>query len=411
MVAEPIQATTKPLFKNRTYLFILVGQIISVLGDTFHSLALAFWVLQTTNSGTAMAVVTAAKVTTGVLAGPFAGAIADRVDRRRLMIMMNLSRVVLVGLMILMIRLPDVPFFVVVLTACAIACCNAFMGPAFSSSLIQIVGREQVGQAQASLQTFTTLASIVGPSLGGAVFGVWGAAAAFSADAAAYLVSALCIVAAGHFASPRSAGRGPKTSFWADLKEGFTAVRSQPLVRALMVAAPMLNFFGNASATVVAILVIKEWQIEPKLVGLLEGSLPVGLLVGGLILMAKANKLRRRGPVMGAGIILIGLTMAPIPLFGYWPMLGLMAVAGVGMAVVNGLLAIILRQETPPEMQGRVFGLLGSVAQAVAPVGTLVAGSLTDVTGAAPIAIAAGLGFTILGVLCWTFFPALRQYD
>lgn len=411
MVAEPIQNAPKPLFKNRTYLFILVGQIISVLGDTFHSLALAFWVLQTTNSGTAMAVVTAAKITTGVLAGPFAGAIADRVDRRRLMITMNLSRVLLVGVMIFAIRLPNVPFLAVVLTACAIAFCNAFMSPAFSASMIQIVGREQVGQAQASLQTFTTLASIVGPSLGGAVFGVWGAAAAFSADAAAYLLSALCILAGGHFASPRAAGKGPRTSFWADLKEGITAVRSQPMVKAMMVAAPMLNFFGNASATVVAILVIKEWQIDPKLVGLMEGSLPVGLLVGGLFLMAVANKLRRRGLIMGAGIILIGLTMAPIPLFGYWPMLGLMAVAGVCMAVVNGLLAIIMRQETPPEMQGRVFGLLGSVAQAVAPIGTLVAGSLTDVTGAGPIAIAAGVGFTALGVICWTIFPTLRNYD
>lgn len=411
MVAEPTQAVAKPLFKNRTYLFILVGQIISVFGDTFHSLALAFWVLQTTNSGTAMAVVTAAKIATGVLAGPFAGAIADRVDRRRLMISMDLARFVLVGLMILLIRLPHVPFFVVVLTACAIAFCNAFMNPAFSASMIQIVGREQVGQAQASLQTFTTLASIVGPSIGGAVFGMWGAPIAFSADAASYLLSALCILAGGYFVSPRAAGKGPRTSFWADMKEGFVAVRSQPLVKALMVAAPMLNFFGNASATVVAILVIKEWKIEPTLVGLMEGSLPVGLLVGGLILMAIANKLRRRGLVMGVGIILVGLMMAPIPLVGYWPMLGLMAVAGVCLAVVNGLLAIIMRQETPPELQGRVFGLLGSVAQAVAPIGTLLAGSLADVTGAGPIAIAAGLGSSILGLICWTIFPALRKYD
>lgn len=411
MVAEPTQAPQRPLFKNRTYLFILVGHIISVFGDTFHSLALAFWVLQTTNSGTAMAVVTAAKITTGVLAGPFAGAVADRVDRRRLMISMDLARFILVGLMLVMVRIPNIPFLVVVLTACAIALCNAFMGPAFSASMVQIAGREHVGQAQASLQTLSTLASIVGPSIGGAVFGMWGASVAFGADAASYLLSALCILAGGYFASPRAAGKGPRTSFWSDLREGVMALRSQPLIKALVVAAPLLNFFGNASATVVAILVIKEWRIEPRLVGLMEGSLPVGLLLGGLLLMALSDRLRRRGLIMGAGVILIGLTMSPIPLFGYWPMLGLMAVAGVCMAVTNGLLAIILQRETPPEMQGRVFGLLGSAAQAVAPVGTLLAGSLSDVTGAGPIAIASGLGFTFLGVICWTIFPALRKYD
>lgn len=411
MAAEPTQATARPLFENRTYLFILVGNIISIFGDTFHSLALAFWVLQTTHSGTAMAIVTAAKITTGVLAGPFAGAVADRVDRRRLMITMDLARVVLVGLMVLMVRLPHVPLLVVVLTACGIALCNAFMRPAFSASMINIVGREQVGQAQATLQTGTTLASIVGPSIGGAVFGAWGASVAFGADAASYLLSALCILAGGYFASPRSSGKGPRTSFWADMREGLGALRSQPLIKALMVAAPMLNFMGNAMSTVVGILVIKEWMIEPKMVGVMEGSIPVGLLVGGLLLMATASKMRRRGLIMGGAILLSGLVMAPIPLFGYWPMLGLNVVDGLCMAVANGLVAIILQRETPPQMQGRVFGLLGSVAQAVAPVGTLMAGSLSDLTGAGPIVIASGVGIVVLTALCWTIFPALRNYD
>jgi DHA3 family macrolide efflux protein-like MFS transporter len=409
--AEQILVAARPLHKNRTYVFVLLGNLISILGDTFHSLALGYWVLQKTESGTAMALITALKITTGVLAGPFAGAVADRVDRRRLMITMDLARFVLVGLMIFMAGLPSLPYLPVVLTACAISVCNAFMQPAFSASLIQIVGREQVGQAEASRQTFSTLAIIVGPSLGGAVYALWGAPAAFGFDALSYVLLALCILAGGYFASPRAQGKGPRSSIWADMREAATALRSQPLIKALLMAAPLLNFFGNAAGTVTAILVIKEWRIDARLVGVMEGALPVGALLGGLLLMAYAKRMRRRGMTMGALITVIGVLMGAVPLVGYWPTLPLMVVAGIGLAITNGLLSIMMREETPPEMQGRIFGLTGSISSAMAPVGTLVAGSLADLTGVGPVTIASGLGFTLLALIAWSIFPALRQYD
>jgi DHA3 family macrolide efflux protein-like MFS transporter len=416
MAAEPQSlpatgAPARPLLRNWTYLAVLMAHFISIIGDGFHSVALGFWVLQTTGSGTAMATVMAIKTVVQVALSPIAGTLADRVDRRKLMIGMDLARFVLVGLMVPLILQPHVPFAVLVMLAGLIAACGAFMSPAFSASLVNIVGKEQLDQATGLNQALWTGAQILGPLAGGAVYATWGGGVSLSFDAASYLVSALLILIGGHFASPRTMGT-ERSSFWGDLVEGLRVMRGDGLIRSILVLAPVINFFGNAMGVLIPVLAIKVWLVSPQQFGMLEGAFPFGFLMGAAAIMALQAKLRRRGYWMGGSLGLAGLIIAVVGLAnGFIIALPLTVIMGVCLAFTNLLLQVTLQKETPPELQGRVFGTLNAVAQAIAPIGMMAAGALTDVIRPGYLMTGCGLAIAMIAAVGWAVLAPLRRYN
>ncbi|HLO03762.1 MAG TPA: MFS transporter [Symbiobacteriaceae bacterium] len=407
--AAPLQ-TDRPLLRNRTYLANLVGHSISIIGDGFHSVALGFWVLQATGSGTAMATIMAVKAIVSVLLGPIAGTVADRVDRRRLMMVMDIARLLLVGSMIPIIALPKAPFLLLVIISALIAASGTFAGPAFSASMINIVGKERIGQASGLNQMIWTAAQIIGPLAGGLVYATWGAKLSFGIDSASYLVSFLAVLAGGRFASPKRESAGP-ASFWGELKEGLMAIRGHGLIRSTLVLAPVINLFGSALGVLIPVLAVKVWLVNAQQFGLLEGSAPVGFLLGAAFIMAMQAKLKRRGLWIGGGLAVAGLTIAMVGNVGFYVALPISIASGIALAVVNVLFSIVLQQETPPELQGRVFGLLNAVAGAMGPIGMMLAGTLADAASPALLTTLSGLGIVLVAVLGLLGQKDLRQYN
>lgn len=407
--AAPLQ-NDRPLLRNRTYLANLIGHAISIVGDGFHSVALGFWVLQATGSGTAMATIMAVKAIISVLLGPIAGTVADRVDRRRLMMAMDLVRFLLVGTMIPLIALPKTPFILLVLVSALIAAAGSFAGPAFSASMINIVGKERVGQASGLNQMVWTGAQILGPLLGGLVYATWGAKLSFTMDSASYLVSFLAVVIGGWFASPTHESEGP-TSFWGEMKEGLLAIRGHGLIRSTLILAPVINLFGNALGVLIPVLAVKVWMVNAQQFGLLEGSTPVGFLIGAAIIMAIQAKLKRRGLWIGGGLAMAGLTIALVGNVSFYVALPIAVASGIALAFVNVLFSIVLQQETPPELQGRVFGLLNATAGAMSPIGMMLAGALSDAASPALLTAVCGLAIVLVAVLGLVGLKDLRQYN
>lgn len=400
----------RPLLQNRTYLANLIGHAISIVGDGFHSVALGFWVLQATGSGTAMATIMAVKAIVSVLLGPIAGTVADRVDRRRMMMAMDLVRFLLVGTMIPLIALPKTPLVMLVIVSALTAAAGAFAGPAFSASMINIVGKERVGQASGLNQMTWTAAQIVGPLLGGLVYATWGAKLSFGVDSVSYLVCFLAVLAGGHFASPKREAKGP-ASFWGELKEGLNAVRGHGLIRSIMILAPVINLFGNAIGVLIPVLAVKVWLVSAQQFGLLEGSIPVGFLIGASLIMAMQAKLKRRGIWIGGGIAMAGLTIAMAGNVSFYVALPIAVACGVSLAMVNVLTSMVLQQETPPELQGRVFGLLNATAGAMGPIGMMLAGALADAASPALLTSLCGLGIVLVALVGLMGLKDLRRYS
>ncbi|HLN64880.1 MAG TPA: MFS transporter [Symbiobacteriaceae bacterium] len=407
---HPAAQNPASLWRNRTFLAIWLGHMISILGDGFHSVALGLWVLQTTGSAKAMASVMTVRLIVGVLLGAVAGTAVDRSDRRKLMIATDVIRFALVGGVAVLVARPGTPFAAVLLLTGLISVCSQFFNPAFQASLVNIVGKDEVPKATSLLQLTNTLTMVVAPVLGGTVVGLWGGWAALVADAASFLLSALLILAGGTFASPRN--EGEQRSFLTDLKAGFGYIRTQPLVRSIVALAPVINFFAAAFQVLFPVIVVKLWLASAVQFGSMETFFTLGFALGAAALMALSTRLRRRGWWMLGGIIVAGALISVMSLVHSIPVaFGLMLLMGLSLAFPNLILQMTLQAEVPTDVQGRVFGTLSSLCNVASPAAMLIAGILGD--WYSPLVILATSGLLLVGsaVTSSVFSAGLRDYN
>lgn len=407
---QPKAVTTRPsLFRNRTFATVWAGHTISILGDGFNSVALGLWVLQHTGSAKAMATIMSVRVVIGILLGMFAGTVVDRVDRRWLMISMNVVRFFVVGAMAYLVGSEGAPFWAILGLTALTAVAGQFFGPAFQASLVNIVGKEDLPRASGLLQVTNTLAQVAGPFLGGTIVAFYGGWAAISGDAVSFLVSALLLLTVS-FASPRREG-AKRRSFWGDMREGLAFIKDQPLIRALMAFAPIINFFGNAMGVVLPVIAVKVWMADSVKFGTLEALFPLGFAIGAALIMGLMKKIRHRGRFMIAGIIIAGSLMTAVSLMPTieWAM-PITLLVGIAIAAPNVVVQITMQSEVPTEVQGRVFGTLGSLVNVASPLSIMTAGILADVFGPVVVSAVAG-GLLVLSALITTVLaPALRNY-
>lgn len=410
MSAEPYVPTAEEsLWRNRTFLTIWVGHTISVLGDGFHSVAVGLLLLQRTGSATALSAVLAVRVAAMILLGPFAGTFADRVDRRRLMIITDLLRAGLVLALLLLLLLPGstLPLVPIVIgLTLLIHAAGAFFQPAFGASLVQVVSPGTLGRANSLLQLTDTVAGVAGPALGGMAVGLIGPVGALSVDSASFLLSAVALLLV-RFASPARAG---EQRFMADLKEGLAFLRRQPVILGVMLLGPLFSLFGAAHALLMPVIALRLWAVTPLEFGLLESAWPLGTGVAALLLTLGASRIKQNGPLLvgafaAAGLVEIAAALAPRVSIAITLLVVGAFATGLGLVIMR----LLLRSLVPPEMQGRAFGLYGSAANAAYPLGALVAGLLGDWLSPVAVAAACGLGFFLTALAGWAN-PSLRRF-
>jgi MFS family permease len=380
------------------------------MGDGFHSVALAIWVLTSTGSAKAMSAVLVTRILVSVLTGTVGGTIADRVDRHRLMWALDLLRGATVAVIAYLVRING-PFPLVLALTAVLALIGQVRSPAFSASLLYIVGKEHVQRAGAWIQVTSTLARVVGPLLGGATVAGLGGWVALSVDALSFLLSALLVLVAGTFPSPARDGQ-EQIGFWQDLLSGLACFRKNPFVAAIAVYVVCLNFFAYAATVLLPVLAVKVWNASPLEFGALQGVFPLGLALGGMIILTMGKRLRRRGIWMAGSAIATGPLLG---LLGYVPQalqaLPLLLLVGLTLAFVSILAQVALQTEVDAEVQGRVFGTLDSLGNVATPLAMSLAGVLADAVGAQPAQILVGVCTFLVGVLSLTLLHGLRKFD
>lgn len=409
--ASPENAQAPSLFRNRTFLALWIGHALSVVGDGFHSVALGFWVLQATGSASAMAVIMSARIVVSILLGAIGGTVVDRSDRRRLMIAMDVIRFFTVGAIALLIRSGEPSLLPIIALTSLTAVASAFFGPAFQASLVNIVGKAELPRASGLLQVTNTAGQIVGPFLGGTVVAIFGGWAALSTDAVSFLVAAIAILIGGAFPSPRRDG-GQKSSFWADLSEGFRYIRKHPVASAIMVLAPMINFFGNAIGVLLPVIAVKVWLASSVQFGAMEALFPAGFALGAVAIMTFAKKMSRRGAWMMGGIAVTGALMTMVALMpSITAAMPVVFLTGMAISIANVLFQITLQAEIDPEIQGRVFGIFGSLLNVASPLSMLLAGFLADAVSPVLIAATSGVLLSLVAVGGYVLSPGMRNYN
>ncbi len=395
------------VFRHRDYALLWAGQLVSNLGDAFHSLALLWLVKELTGSALLMGTVMAFYTIPMVVVGPVAGVVADRMEKRRLMILSDVIRAVLVGALALLYGLRLLPVEVVIIFALATGTATAFFVPAGQGSLVFLVEPDELTQANSFAMVTRQISQLVGPVLAGLVVAAWGVAPAFWADAASFMVSVIALVAM-RFRSQAESGGTTLMGVWRDMKAGFGTMARHPIIRWIFPLGIVINFLLGPGPVLLPIYAEQISTLGVAALGFIQSAMGAGMLAGS-ILIGTAGARWPKGRTVIFGLLGIGLAVIGSGLArNLGPAIMAFGVMGLFTVTVNVPIMTLIQQETPPEQQGRIFSALMAAATAAMPVSMTVGGALGDWFGVHAVYLGMGVASSLLA--CSLFFiPPLRQ--
>ncbi|MCC6625845.1 MAG: MFS transporter [Chloroflexi bacterium] len=401
-----LQGRSQPvteLWRYTGYRRVLLAQSISELGNWLTNVALILLVLRLTEHPAAAALVLLAKLLPRALVYPIGGVLADKLDRRWLMIIADLARVGL-ALSLLLARSPNDLWWVLTVTMLAQVLTSVY-NPAAMALVPGLVPAPRLASANALLGAVKEMASFLGPLLGTLALGPGGLELAFTLDAGTFLISALLLAGLRGQARP-VAGRVGR-AVRRDLAEGWAVVRESRVAQVCFAAQVLYGSLIAALNVLLVPLLVTHWHGPEAWLGVLYGAVSGGALLGAVVALRLSPSAYVRTTLVMLGLmgaIALGLGLAP------WlaPAIGLLFVAGIAVMVGDVASNTAIQGGVADQYLGRVFGLL---FWAVA-VGQAGGAALAWFTAAWPPAlIIAVLGLVTLaagGLLAYAYRGAYR---
>lgn len=369
---------------GRDFLLVVIGQIISLFGNAILRFALPLYLLRQTGSPALFGVVTACSFAPMVVLSMAGGVLADRVNKRNIMVGLDFSTAAIILLFYAALgRLPTIPLFIAVLML--LYGISGTYQPAVQASVPLLVQKEKLIAGNAVINQVNTLSGLLGPVAGGVLFTLWGIGPILLLSAACFAFSAIMeiFIRIPHERRPREAGVFQVVR--QDLQECCRFVRSEkPVFVSVVVLVAMFNLVLSAVMIVgTPILITQVLGMSDTLYGLTQGALALGGLCGGALAAACGDKLRVQKAHLlllacSAAVAVMGLSLwLHLPSLVSYAAITLMSFAAMGASTLFMVQIYTLVQvQTPPQLVGKVMAALISIAMCGQPVGQALYGLL-----------------------------------
>jgi MFS family permease len=396
--------------RHRDFALLTGGSTISLLGDGFFFVALAWQVYEISNVPTALSLVWVAWTLPSVFLLLIGGVFSDRYDRRKLMIGADIIRALAIGAIGILSVAGVLELWHIAGLIAFVGLGDAFFNPASSSIIPDLVPEEELTQANALRVTIRPLmVQLIGPALAGLVIALVGSGTAFLIDGASFLVSALAVAfIRRHAMHVDPAGHGFRQTF-RQVREGLVFVRRTPWIWATLLSAmlSLLAFFGPVQ-TLVPFLIKNRLNLGPESVGLLFAVGGVGSILTALTI-SQVGLPRRRVTVMfaawsfGVGIMAVYGLMTDL-----WQALVVSFVAHALFQVGEVIWITLLQTRVPRHLLGRVTSVDWMMSTGLVPVSFVLTGPAAAAFGASQTMVGAALlGAVLMGMLL--FVPGVRD--
>jgi MFS family permease len=385
---------------------LLGAMTISQAGDWLYNVGLLVYIFNATHSAIWVAAGTVVRLLPYVVFGPFGGALADRRDRRRLMISSDLARAIIMALLALVATTSLTPAIALCLAGLATMAGTPYL-PAVNATTPSVVPESDLAAANAAIQAIANIAIIAGPAIGGLLLLVGSPSVGFALNAVSFLGAAALVSRLSTRPQPKATVPQPDSSgIVAQIVDGYRALFSSGAA-IVVVAIQLANCFVYGEMTVLLVLA-SQLRLGTGSEG--YGYLLAALGLGGVLAVGFTSRLAAR-PRMGLMLaIALVVNAAPFGLLAliHQPVVAfvVLLVMGMGAIVVDVLVVTWLQRALPRELLGRVFGIFDSVCIGAMLAGALFAPLLVNLVGLDWALFIAGVGVPMLPLLG---LPATRR--
>jgi DHA3 family tetracycline resistance protein-like MFS transporter len=396
--------------RTRDYRLLVVAAVVSLLGDGFYYVALAWQVYAISNVPTALSLVGLSAMIPMVALLLVGGALSDRFDRRKLMIGADLLRGAAIGLMAILSLSGAIELWHIAALSVLVGAGHAFFNPASTAIVPALIDEGHLPAANALGGIYRPLVfRLIGPALAGFVVAAAGSGWAFAFDASTFLLSALAIAAIRARPAPLPDGdHGPRRML-ADVRVGLAYVRGQPWIWATLVSAMLsLLVFLGPMEVLVPFLVKNRLGLGPEALGAIFAAGGIGSIAMGLLLGSMGQP-RRRVTWMYIGFSLGVLLMAAYGLMTtLWHALLASLLTAAAFELGSVIWTTLLQQRVPRELLGRVSSLDWLVSTGLVPVSFALTGPAAAIFGPETTMVGASVLGAVL-MIALLFYPGVRD--
>src|SRR5581483_5185582 len=406
--APPAAQTRGPwsVLRQRDFRLLCAGLLISNTGTRIQQLA-QYWLLwELTRSAWALGLYGLFRTVPFLGVSLYAGVLADRLDRRRLLAWSNgASMVFPLAIDALVAAGRAEPWHIYLMALCS-ATADSFDNPARQALIPTLVPRAQLMSALSLMNGLRRIATLVGPSLGGLIILWLGTAGAFYVNGLSY---GAVVIAALLMRAPLPTAGGASTRAWSMVREGLAYVRQHEILGTLLAVETVVTLC-TAYQSIMPVFADDVLGVGPAGLGLLMTAPGVGAVLGSIVLVSRGD-VRAKGRWLLVSGGLFGLAMLAFALSRDFVLsLAALAVVGCMDAVYAAVRNTIVQLAAPEAFRGRVVSVQTIAQRGLSPSGSFVTGSLAAMIGA-PLAVAV-LGVVTTALVLWRglALPALRDY-
>jgi MFS family permease len=398
---------------NQNFRLLWLGQVVSLTGDWFNLIASSALIAELTQSGTAIGSLFVVRMLAPFLVSPIAGVVADRYNRKRILLATDLLRAVVV-LGFLVVRSAEQVWLLYLLTAVQLGI-SGFYFPTRNAILPDVVSRAELGAANAiSAATWSTMLAL-GAALGGLVAGLWGNQPAFVIDALTFIVSAYFISRVVY--QPITSLESSDKTVWGTLQQyldGLRYLRQDLDVLLITLHKPAIALLITTGFQVIQVRIAEQVFIIGKgggiSLGIMYGVVGIGTGLGPIMaryFTGDRDKGLRTAIIIGYLLAAVGLLIAS-PLYNFYILQIGILLRGIGAGTVWVFSTQLLLQLVPNQVRGRVFATEYAIFTLMSAISAAVTGPAMDIIGISGL-LAWMAGLSLLPMLLWLLWVVRSQ--
>lgn len=403
--------------KNISYL--MLGQFISVFGGAILRFALSLFVLDVTGRADIFATVLAIS-SIPVLFAPIGGAIADRFDRKLLMVLMDVANAIIAGLLFLVVGTTESILGIGVLIF-ILAIVGSFDTPVVGASIPLLVEEDELEKINGLSNGILQLSNVVAPIIGGIFYGVMGAKLLVASSILFFIIAAIIESFLKIPFEKREQSSGTIMQILtADLKDGFKEVKNNQVIFKSITIAAAINFVLTSFFIVgLPVILRMTLQVNDTMYGIGMGVFSLASIIGAIFAgqltkNIKFNNFYRVFTLSGILLILMNLLLSMTSIgVGFMVVLVMEIIIGMMLSAISIYLITIVQRITPKENLGKVMATIIAVAQCAIPLGQLLMGLIfrnTTDSVFVPLLLISGLVLLISGA-CFMMFRETKESD
>lgn len=390
------------ILKNKNFMLLWFGQLISLFGNNIHSLAVMWYVKEVTGSTAQMGMSLIFSQLPFILVSPIAGTVADRCDRKKIIVFTDLINGILVGIIALLIYSHNMEIEILYIISAIMSLIKAFFSPAIAASVPSIVHKDNLIKANSMTQFTRNIAAIFGPILAGVLIAAFGIPFMFLLDSISYILSS---VSESFIHIPKvksyklkSSDSKNKNRTIEDIKAGFHyTFQNKELLHFIIVGGVIINFFTAPLSMFIPLFSDNILNMGSKAYGILMSSLAIGSLIMTFLVPLLSEKFGHYT------LTFIGLTCEGIFMIlfsmcsNFYSSIISLLLLGASFGMCNVSLGTVFQTLISNELMGRVSSIMGILCSITIPLGCFLAGVALEMINISIILLFSGIVVTIAG--------------